>query len=49
MDDKTANYILIVIIIMVILFFFKGAITNVLGKLKALVWSLIPSMDFIYI
>ena len=49
MDDKAANYILITLIILVIIFFFKGAIMNVLSKFKALVFSLIPSMDFIYI
>jgi len=49
MDDKTANYILITIIILIILFFFKGAIMNVLSKVKALVLSLLPSMNFIYI
>ena len=49
MDDKMTNYILIAVIILVIIFFFKGAIMNVLSKFKALVLSLIPSMDFIYI
>ena len=49
MDDKTSNYILITIIILIILFFFKVAIMNVLSKVKALVLSLLPSMDFIYI
>ena len=49
MNDQTANYILITIIILVIIFFFTGAIMNVINKLKALIMSLIPNMNFIYI
>ena len=49
MNDQNANYILITIIILVIIFFFKGAIMNVINKLKALIMSLIPNMNFIYI
>lgn len=49
MNDKTANYILITLIIIIILFFFKGAVMNVLSKLKALVMSLIPNINLIYI
>jgi len=48
-NEQTWNYILIALIIFVILFFYKNAIVKVVSKIKELVISLIPSVDFIYV
>jgi len=48
-NEETWNYILIGLIIFVILFFYKNAIVKVGSKIKELVLSLIPNVDFIYV
>ena len=48
-DEKTLNYIVIIAIIIVVLFFYKNSIMNVLKRIKEILLSLIPKIDFIYV
>lgn len=47
--ENLYNYVLIILIVLIIIFFFKSGIKDVISKIKDLVMSFLPNLNFIYI